>query len=198
MPPPDLYRHRVNSLAELRALPAGQGVELDLRESGTDVIVTHDPFTAGPRLEEWLEVSGPRPLILNVKAEGLEPRILELVQAHGFTDFFLLDCTVPALMKLARSGERRFAARWSEVEPLDSVLAFEGRADWVWIDCFTRWPGTDAEWARLAQSFRLCLVSPELHGHGVEAIAAFRSSIAGRPFHAACTKRPDLWEIPLR
>jgi hypothetical protein len=183
----------VNSLAELRALPAGQGVELDLRETADDVVVTHDPFTIGPRLSEWLEASGPRPLILNVKAEGLERKVLELTQAHGFTDVFLLDLTVPAAMRLARAGERRFAVRWSEVEPLEAVLAFEGRADWVWVDCFTRWPGADADWARLARSFRLCVVSPELQGHEDATIAAFRAQLAGRPFHAACTKRPELW-----
>lgn len=188
-----LYRHRANDLADVRALPPGLGVELDLRDQGADVIVTHDPFTTGPTFEAWLEASGPRPLICNVKCEGIEARVLATAKAHGVDDLFLLDCTVPAMVKLRRAGERRFAVRWSEVEPIESVLAWAGAAEWVWVDCFSRWPGTDAEWARVAETFRICLVSPELQAHGFESISRFRKALGDRRFDAVCTKRPEAW-----
>lgn len=188
-----IYRHRANSLDDVRGLPPGLGVELDLRDDGSDVVVTHDAFTTGPRFEDWLAASGPRPLICNVKCEGIESQVLAAAKAAGFDDLFLLDCTVPAMVKLRRAGERRFAVRWSEVEPAAGVLAWEGVAEWVWVDCFTRWPGTDAEWGRIASSFRLCLVSPELQGHGFDAIARFRAALGARRFDAVCTKRPEAW-----
>jgi hypothetical protein len=47
-----IYQHRVNTVDGLRAVPLGLGVEFDLRSDGDRVIVTHDPFTDGPRLEE--------------------------------------------------------------------------------------------------------------------------------------------------
>jgi hypothetical protein len=188
-----LYRHRVNTLTQLEETPADQGIEFDLRSDGDDVLVTHDPFTKGPRIEEFFPLIGKRPCIFNVKTEGIEARVLELAAKHAIEEFFFLDLSVPAAVKLVRSGETRIAVRWSEWEPLAGVVAWKDRAQWVWVDCFQTWPGDAEEWERLAKDFRLCLVSPELQGRGVEAIARERALVAGRPFHAVCSKRPDLW-----
>ncbi|HKP56531.1 MAG TPA: hypothetical protein VJV78_07425 [Polyangiales bacterium] len=188
-----LYRHRVNTIPELDATPASLGIEFDLRSDGDQVIVTHDPFTSGPRIEEFFPRIGARPCIFNVKCEGVEERVVALARAHAIQDFFFLDCSVPAAVKLWRSGERRFAVRWSEHEPFEGAIAWAGKATWCWVDCFTRFPGSDVEWARIASEFQVCLVSPELQGHGAEAIPQFRAALGARHFHAACSKRPDLW-----
>lgn len=188
-----LYRHRINAVSDLETVPLHYGIEFDLRSDGDRVIVTHDPFTDGPRIEEYFPRIGPRPCIFNVKCEGIEARVLELAKQHGIEDFFFLDCSVPAAVKLWRAGEKRFAVRWSEHEPIEGALAWAGKASWCWVDCFTRFPGDDEEWARVAEAFRVCLVSPELQGHGVEAIPSFRASLGRRPYHAACSKRPELW-----
>ena len=45
-----VYRHRVNTLADLETVPGDMGIEFDLRSSGNDVLVTHDPFTTGPTI----------------------------------------------------------------------------------------------------------------------------------------------------
>lgn len=188
-----LYRHRVNTVPELVATPLDLGLEFDLRSDGDRVIVTHDPFTDGPTIDEFFPHIGPRPCIFNVKCEGVEARVLSLAKQHGIEDFFFLDCSVPAAVKLWRAGERRFAVRWSEHEPLEGVLAWADKASWCWVDCFTRFPGDQAAWVEVAQHFQICLVSPELQGHGVEAIARFRADLGARPYHASCSKRPDLW-----
>ncbi|HVZ32805.1 MAG TPA: hypothetical protein VG963_10285 [Polyangiaceae bacterium] len=192
---PRYYRHRVNSLTELASVPEQLGIEFDLRSDGDRVIVTHDPFTEGPTIEEFLSLVGGRPCIFNVKCEGIEGRVLELAQRHDIRDFFFLDCSAPAAFKLWRSGEHRFAVRWSEHEPLEGALAWAGKAAWCWVDCFSAYPDDADAWAQAAQHFQLCVVSPELQGHGVEAIGRFRSSLRARPFHAVCTKRPDLWTV---
>lgn len=189
-----VYRHRVNTLAELDAVPAGYGVEFDLRSDGDRVIVTHDPFTDGPRIEEFFPRVGARPCIFNVKCEGVEARVLDAAARCGIDDFFFLDLSVPAAVKLARSGETRVAVRYSEYEPAEAVLAWADRARWVWVDCFGRYPDDAADWARIADRFRVCLVSPELQGHGADAIAPWRAALAPRRFDAVCTKRPELWQ----
>jgi hypothetical protein len=191
---PRLYRHRVNTVSELESVPQYFGLELDLRSDGDRVIVTHDPFTDGPPIEDYFPRVGARPCIFNVKCEGVEGRVLKLAKQWGIEDFFFLDCSVPAAVKLWRGGERRFAVRWSEYEPLEGVRAWAGRASWCWVDCFTRYPGGDADWGALAADFRLCLVSPELQGHGVESISGFRSGLGERAYHAVCSKRIDLWD----
>ncbi|HEY6881416.1 MAG TPA: hypothetical protein VI299_25500 [Polyangiales bacterium] len=188
-----LYRHRINTVAELESVPTHYGIEFDLRSDGDDVIVTHDPYTDGPPIEAFFPHIGRRPCIFNVKCEGIEPRVLALASQYGIDDFFFLDCSVPAAVKLWRAGERRIAVRWSEYEPVEGVLAWADKASWCWVDCFHNYPGNDAEWARVAAAFRICLVSPELQGHGVEAIARFRDGLGGRSYHAVCSKRPELW-----
>ena len=194
-----LYQHRINTVEALLAVPPGLGIEFDLRSDGDRVIVTHDPFTTGPRIEDFfphVKAKGPRPCIFNVKCEGIEPAVQSLARAHGIEDYFFLDLSVPAAVKLAREGERRLAVRYSEYEPAAAVLAWAGRAEWVWVDCFTRFPADPEPWAEIARHFKICLVSPELQGHGVEAIepdSPLRRPLRGLHFDAACTKRPDLW-----
>lgn len=188
-----LYKHRINTLEALAAVPPGLGIELDLRSSGDDVLVTHDPFTTGPTIEEFFPAIGARPCILNVKTEGVESRVAELAARHGIDDYFFLDCSVPAAMKLSRAGEKRFAVRYSEMEPIEAVLAWRGRAEWVWVDCFDAFPGDAASFEKLSESFKICLVSPELQGHSSAHDEALRRSLAGRTYHAVCTKRPETW-----
>ncbi len=190
------YQHRVNAIADLQALPLDVGLEFDLRSDGDAVLVTHDPFTAGPTIEAFFPHIGRRPCIFNVKCEGIEQRVLNLAQQHGIHDFFFLDLSVPAAWKLAQAGETRLAVRWSEVEPIEGVLAWQGRARWVWIDCFTQFPGTVADWQRLARDFKLCVVSPELQRHAPEKTQEFRAQLAERPFDAVCSKQPALWQVP--
>jgi len=188
-----LYRHRVNTIEQLDSVPLELGVEFDLRSDGDRVIVTHDPFTDGPTIDEFFPRIGPRPCIFNVKCEGIESRVLETAGRHGISEFFFLDVSVPAAMKLVRQGEKRIAIRYSEVEPVESALAWAGKAHWVWVDCFTRFPTAPGAWASLAAHFEICLVSPELQGHGVESIPSMRASLDGLRYDAVCSKRPDLW-----
>lgn len=194
MPVRRFYQHRVNTLEQLRNLPTDVGLEFDLRSDGQDVLVTHDPFTRGPTIEEFFPLIGPRPCIFNVKCEGIEQRVIDLAQQHGIVDFFLLDVSVPAAWKLTQREEKRFAVRWSEMEPLENVLAWQNRARWVWIDCFTHFPGTLAEWQQLASLFQLCVVSPELQGHLPQKFAELQDFLRDRPFHAVCSKNRIQWE----
>jgi hypothetical protein len=188
-----VYQHRINSLHALEQVPSDLGIELDLRSERDRIVVTHDPFTDGPALDEHFARIGPRPCIFNVKCEGIEERVLAAAREHGVSDFFFLDLSIPAAMKLVRAGEKRLAVRWSEVEPIEAVLAWEGRASWVWVDCFTRYPGSLEDWERVGRSFRICLVSPELQKHDEETQRRLRAELAGRRFDAVCTKQPASW-----
>lgn len=191
-----LYQHRVNTIEALSAVPPDLGVEFDLRSDGDRVIVAHDPFTNGPTIEEFFPHLGSRRCIVNVKCEGIEPAVQAIAQQCGIEDYFFLDLSVPVAVRLARSGERRFAVRYSEFEPAEAVLAWAGLASWVWVDCFSRYPTERTPWAHIAAKFRICLVSPELQGHGDEAGDGMRRSLDGLSYHAVCTKRPERWSTP--
>ncbi len=190
---PRLYKHRINTIEALAAVPLHMGIEFDLRSDGQRVIVTHDPFTDGPTIEEFFPHIGQRPCIFNVKTEGIEERVMALAATHAISEFFFLDLSVPAAVKLWRAGERRIAVRYSELEPAEGVLAWADKASWVWVDCFTQFPPADAAWDIIASKFQVCLVSPELQRHSDEHAQALRASLAGRTYHAVCTKTPDRW-----
>ena len=176
-----LIAHRRNTLAELEATPEGYGVEVDIRSHGDRLIIHHDPFQAGESFDAWIAAYRHATLILNVKEEGLEDRLIGCMRDRGIDDYFFLDQSFPFLIKTAAKGERRCSVRVSEFEGLDTALALAGKVDWVWVDCFSRFPLDRADWRRLKDAgFRLCLVSPELLGRVSEAeVLALRSLFAG-------------------
>ena len=190
--------HRRNTKALLQDTPTSLGVEVDIRSHGSDLVIHHDPFVNdAPSFEAWLMGYRHKTLILNVKEEGLEDRLLMLMQQHGIEDFFFLDQSFPFLVRTSARGERRCAVRVSEFETVDTALTLAGRIDWVWVDCFTRFPLDRREAERLRDAgLRLCLVSPELQGRTDPAeIAAMRSLIECENIQpdAVCTKTPELW-----
>jgi hypothetical protein len=189
-----LVEHRVNTLEHLRRIPSTRGVEVDVRDYDGDLRLTHDPLSSGERLEDFLAEYRHALLVFNVKCDGLEGRILDLAMRFHITEFFLLDVATPTLVNLCRRGVRQMAARYSEYEPIELALAFAGRLDWVWVDCFTRLPLDADSYRRLHQHFRMCLVSPELQGHPRAMIADFRAQLRGMPVEATCTDFCDDWD----
>lgn len=187
--------HRVNTAAGLAEVPREYGVELDLRDRGDRLILNHDPFGDGEDFAEYLRGYAHSTLILNVKSERIEWRVLELLKERGIKDYFFLDSSFPMVHALAEKGERNIALRFSEYEGLDTILAMKGRAAWVWVDCFTRIPLDRRSYAALKDAgFRLCFVSPELQGRPQD-IAPYRDQLRreGLAFDAVCTK---LYNVP--
>lgn len=186
--------HRINTAKQLSETPRQYGVELDLRDRGERLIVQHDPFADGEDFDEYLKGYQHGLMILNVKSERIEPRVLESIRAAGVQDYFFLDCSFPMIRWLVGRGERRIAVRFSEFEPIQSALALAGQVEWVWVDCFTKLPLDDKSYAALKKHFKLCVVSPELQGRSVDSIAGYVHQLLPYPVDAVCTKRPDLWQ----
>lgn len=192
-----IVRHRRNTIEQLRETAVEFGVEVDIRSYGERLVIHHDPFVDGEDFEAWLAEYRHGVLILNVKEEGLEDRLIALMRTHGIADYFFLDQSFPFLIRSARRGESRCAVRVSEFESLDTALSLAGQVDWVWVDCFTRFPLDGEQAARLqAAGFKLCLVSPELQGRDAATeIPALRALLAERGIaaDAVCTKETALW-----
>lgn len=186
--------HRINTAAQLEAVPAEYGVEIDLRDRGDRLILQHEPFGDGEDFESWLVHYRHRLIILNVKSERIEHRVLELVRKFEIKDYFFLDSSFPMIRLLVKEGERKIAVRYSEFEPIESCLSLAGQVDWVWVDCFTKMPLDPGTYSELKKHFKLCAVSPELQGRPPESIADYTRELAPYPMDAVCTKRPDLWQ----
>lgn len=190
--------HRINELENLRKLPKTYGAEIDLRDRGERLILQHDPFKDGEDCEAFLAEYDHGTLILNIKSERIEFRILELLKKYKIADYFLLDCSIPMIVTLCKHGEKKVAVRYSEFESIETVLNFAGLVDWVWIDCFTRLPCDRAATDKLkAAGFKLCLVSPELQGRPQD-LQTYKNQLVlgGLKFDAICTKsyNIDAWK----
>ncbi len=192
-----IVAHRRNTIEQLRATPHNLGIEVDIRSAGDRLIIHHDPFADGEDFKAWLSHYRHRLLILNVKEEGLERRLLDLMASKGVEDFFFLDQSFPFLVKTAQTGEKRCAVRVSEYESTATAERLAGLVQWIWVDCFTRFPLSGEEAGRLRSlGFKLCLVSPELQGRaGETSIPALRTLLAreGVEADAVCTKLPEFW-----
>ena len=188
-----IIAHRINRIERLERTPVRFGVEVDVRSSGRDLILRHEPGANGVRFADYLRRYRHRFLVANVKCDGIEIETVRLLRRHRVRDFFLVDLAMPAIVRLVAAGERRFAARLSEFESAESVAVLRGKAEWVWIDGFTRWPAFGPRARRVLRGFRRCLVSPELHGRGVDVRTARRLS---RRYGAVavCTDVPGTWE----
>ncbi len=190
--------HRVNKKSDLVNLDKNYGVEIDLRSWGKDLIINHDPFLKGEYFEEWIKFYDHKTLILNVKEEGLEDKILEILKSLSIDNFFFLDQSFPFIKKYAFLGEKRCAIRVSEFESLETVLNMKDMVEWVWVDCFTKFPINFSEFKKLKDyKFKLCIVSPELQGRfKKEEIINFKKKLINQNIvgDAVCTKYPNLWE----
>ena len=193
-----LISHRRNTVSELLATDSKYGIEVDIRSKGDRLIIHHDPFVAGESFDEWIDAYRHGTLILNVKEEGLEARLIALMQSKGIADYFFLDQSFPFLVKWSKAGEHRCAVRVSEFESIETALTLAGKVDWVWVDCFTRFPLSEHDARSLKDAgFKLCLVSPELQGRDANVeIPHLVSLLKERTIaaDAVCTKRPNLWE----
>ncbi len=193
-----IVRHRRNTIEELQQTDTALGIEVDIRSHGRDLVIHHDPYVNGERFDEWVKHYRHRLLILNVKEEGLEDRLIALMDTHGIRDFFFLDQSFPFLIRTTRQGERRCAVRVSEYESIDTALALGGKAGWVWVDCFNHFPLDGGQAERLRQAgYRLCIVSPELQGRTEpDAILQMQALIEreGITIDAVCTKVPERWQ----
>ena len=185
--------HRINTIAQLKEVPEELGIELDLRYEGKEIILHHDPFVTGERFEDLLKAYHHRLIILNVKTEGIEEEILRLLIKYEVKNYFFLDLSLPYLIKYMRKGEQNIAVRFSEYEPIEFVMAFKERVQWVWVDCFNYMPLTNDNYRLLKEHFKICLVSPELQGYELSKIEQFKTQLQGMEIDAVCTKRPDLW-----
>jgi hypothetical protein len=186
--------HRINKLDETIATEVfgiADGIEFDIRDTGGEIVVQHDPFLGGQLFTDFLKFCPSNKFyIVNVKSEGIERRAIADLEAHGITQFFLLDCSIPMMVRLGKEGERRLAVRFSEYESLATVEAMAPFVSWVWVDVFTQLPiSSFVEICIRNRGLKICLVSPELQGQQ-EKITDYKTLLAKRcvTIDAVCSK----------
>lgn len=180
------------------AVQRGYGLEIDVRDSGKDLIVSHDAF-ADPtfRFEECRELlqssTTSQVWAINIKADGLAGYLSRVLSDWQIPRdrYFFFDMSVPDTRGYLSLGLPVFT-RLSEVE---REIAYLEQASGVWVDAFDGQWYTAKDLTDLAsRGKQLAIVSPELHGRDyVECWQIVKDLLAQIPAAEVllCTDKPD-------
>ena len=183
-----------------RALSHGFGIETDIRDCGSNLVISHD-FPKGIELgfENFLDLycSKTKDLIekpwlaLNIKADGMAIDMLSSLKKFNINEYFVFDMSFPD-MRLYAQNKIDFYTRMSEFEPFSSL---GGQASGIWLDSFEKeWFDLEVVSNCLNEHKKVALVSSELHGREFKQFWHF---IKANMWHknanmALCTDFPEL------
>ena len=188
---PLFFCHRINKISDLNDVNKKYGIEIDLRDKDNDIILCHDPFEDGEKFEDFLKVYDKSYIILNIKSETIEFKVIDLLKKYDIKKYFFLDCSFPMIYNLNKANEKNIAIRFSEYESIETVLNVKDMVKWVWVDCFNKFPLTKNAYDIFKlNNLKICLVSPELQGYSSEKISEFREIVENNNFEidGICTK----------
>ncbi len=203
-----IINHRVNNLKEISHIPLNHGIEVDVRYHQNNIILNHDPFNhhivENTKLIDLLDIwKNNGPLILNLKTEGIEEECINLITKYKVENWFFLDMSPPFLIKYAEKAfkksinsfsKKNLAVRFSDKEPIEYVLSFKNKADWVWVDYFSEFPLNKKNSLILKKAnFKICLVSPELQENSIFTPNQLVKICNEFDIDAVCTKYPEIW-----
>ena len=190
-----IIKHRINTIKKLRKTPNNFGVEIDLRSKNKDIYLHHDPFKKGELFSNWIKYFKHKLLVLNVKAEGLEQKIVSILKKNNIKNFFFHDQTFSSLLK--NMHKTKVSIRYSEFEDLKKIDKLFDTIKWVWVDNFN-----EIKINRKFYSFikkkkvKICIVSPELVKKSrSKEIKKIKSYFKKNKYilDAVCTKNSKLW-----
>ena len=161
------YSHRINSLDKLKNVDKNCGVEIDIRDYQSDLILSHDPFPKNIiYLEEYLPSLMGRNIIANIKSERVEKMFVEMKNKLApNSDYFFLDSSFSMISNFGIIYN--FASRFSEFESLDTSIKLveNSLVKWLWIDTFFSFPIDRGNINKInSLQVKKCFTSPDLLG----------------------------------
>lgn len=157
-------------LAFERSLSLNFGIEVDIRDYKSKIVISHDlPNINSPKLSELLDIYSReknKPFIaLNIKSDGLQQDLKTALDKYKINNYFVFDSSVPDAINFIKSGMKTFT-RQSEYE---NSPAFYELAEGVWLDEFhSSWIDEETLNFHYNNGKKVCIVSPELHGRDME------------------------------
>lgn len=150
-----------------KALDEKYGIETDIRDYEGELVISHNIAEAdSPKLESLLkhyqDIRCKSVMALNVKADGIQGRLTELLDKYDIWNYFLFDMSVPEMV-VNKERKLTYYTRHSDIER--ECVLYDDSAG-VWIDSFYDfgWLTEESIISHLNDGKRVCLVSPELHG----------------------------------
>ena len=156
--------HRINTIKELKKIPTNFGIEIDISTDSKKLVLKHDPFATGETLEKFLNFYKHKFVILNVKSEGLEEKILRVLIKKKIKNYFFLDSSFPKIIDLTKKKVSQIAIRVSYYEDISTAKKLKNKVKWIWYDTFFGLPKTLEHFILLKKlNYKICIVCPELH-----------------------------------
>ncbi len=189
--------HRVNNLSKLHKIPKNYGIEVDVRDYKNKLILNHDPFKDGESFESLLKNYEHGTLIINVKSEFIELRIIRLLNKYKVKKYFFLDSSYPVMIKFNKYNNKNFAIRVSDYESVKNIYKFKNTFKWIWLEIFKKVELSKKDLIFIKKNnIKICLVSPELHNNKnyLNIIKFIKSNKI--QLHSVCTKNKKIkfWE----
>tara|TARA_Y100000768_G_scaffold388875_1_gene388159 strand:+ start:5571 stop:6155 length:585 start_codon:yes stop_codon:yes gene_type:complete len=190
-----IVKHRVNNSKELKKININFGVEIDLRSKNKDIYLHHDPFKKGELFSKWIKSFKHKLIVLNVKEEGLEPKILSILKRNNVRNYFFHDQTFSSLIK--NMHKTKVSVRYSEFEGLKKVNKLFNSIKWLWVDNFSEIKIDKKFYYYLKKKkVKICIVSPELvkksRSKEIKKVISYLKENKFK-IDAVCTKNPNFW-----
>ncbi|MFJ5450377.1 PI-PLC domain-containing protein [Pectobacterium carotovorum] len=154
---------RNQRIAFERSFDIGFGTETDLRDSLGKIVIAHDMPIGGEILfEDVLKIMDGRnlPLALNIKADGLAEKTLELLEKYNHSNYFTFDMSIPDMLVQIRHGLRVFTG-------LSDILltpVMHNATAGIWLDSFNSdWYEAEVIDRLIISGKTVCIVSADLH-----------------------------------
>lgn len=148
-----------------RSFSLGFGTETDIRDYNKELVISHDIadkncIAVKDFFKIYNQVDNTLPLALNIKADGLQVKLKQLLEEYTITNYFVFDMSVPDGLQYIKQNIKSFT-RESEYEKEPS---FYDEACGVWLDEFKgHWINKDIIKKHIDNNKQICIVSPDLH-----------------------------------
>ena len=182
-----------------RALDRGSGLETDIRDLESGVVISHDPpcLNGNNLTLDWLFKyislnNKPSRLALNIKADGLAEKVSTLMKSYNVARecLFAFDMSIPDGLGYVKQN----IPIYSRVSEYEDTPSYSGAVNGIWVDNFTgEFPQVKSAKSFLALGIRAAVVSSELHGRDHNELWAdiFKSEIYKHPLFELCTDFPN-------
>ncbi len=187
-----LIAHRINKIEQLKKIDQKFGIEIDIRDEDGALIVVHDPFKKGQKLEKFLKYYNHKILIANIKSERIEDRVIKMFKNFKITNYFFLDSSFPKIINLIKKKVNKIAIRVSYYEGIYAAKKLSKKAKWIWYDTFDGIPNNlnTLRYLKNKLNYKICFVCPELHKKKININSKkFISLKKSNLLDAVCTKK---------
>lgn len=153
------------SVAFERSFYLGFGTETDIRDYKGELLISHDIadetcITVKEMFDIYNRYDNSLPLALNIKADGLQIKLKELLEECKIENYFVFDMSVPDGLQYLKHNIKSFT-RESEYEQIPS---FYDKAYGIWLDEFQgHWINKEVIEMHIKNNKQICIVSPDLH-----------------------------------